>query len=217
MSPSRQARATPVGVRPGRPDKRQAIIDAARQVFLRHGFTDTSLDVVAAEAGVSKQTIYNHFGDKTSLFIAVIDAAQAAVALESQARFAEQFQESGDLETDLRAVTRLWTESVLSEDVAGLRRVIIAEQWRHPDLAQEWSRPRSAFEESLAQELEKYVSDGVLDIVDVHVAAHQLVLLTVHEAMHVSQFGLRRLSPAQVDKIAADGVDMWLRSYRARA
>uniref|UniRef100_UPI003A0FFCC8 TetR/AcrR family transcriptional regulator n=1 Tax=Frankia sp. Cr1 TaxID=3073931 RepID=UPI003A0FFCC8 len=42
---------------PGRPDKRRAIIDAARRVFLCNGFTDTSVDAIAAEAGVSKQTI----------------------------------------------------------------------------------------------------------------------------------------------------------------
>ncbi|MGA4541662.1 TetR/AcrR family transcriptional regulator [Uniformispora flossi] len=202
--------------RPGRPDKRRAIIDAAKEVFLRQGFTDTSVDVVAAEAGVSKQTVYNHFGDKTNLFTAVIETAQQDTASIAEERFAAFFRESGDMEADLRAAARIWTDMVLAPEVSGLRRVIIAEQWRHPEIAAEWSRPRPAFEDALVAELEPHVAAGDLDIPDVHVAAHQLILLTVHEAIHASHFGLHHLSDHQVRRIVDDGVDMWLRSYRAR-
>ncbi len=55
----------------GRADKRQAIASAARRVFGRDGYTRTSIDTVATEAQVSRRTIYNHFGDKHNLFLAV--------------------------------------------------------------------------------------------------------------------------------------------------
>lgn len=223
MSPSRQVRQTPAGsaasspgARPGRPGKRRAIIDAARHVFLRNGFTDTSVDAIAAEAGVSKQTIYNHFGDKKSLFTAVIETAQRDAASESESRFATEFKESGDLERDLRMAAQLWTELILAKDLNALRRVIIAEQVRHPELAEEWAQPRPAFEAVLAQEIEQRVRQGVLDVPDVDLAAHQLVLLTAHEAALQSSYGMRELSPVEVEKIVDDGVDMWLRSYRTR-
>ncbi|QIL90021.1 TetR/AcrR family transcriptional regulator [Microbulbifer harenosus] len=61
----------------GRPKdlaKRQAILDAAKHLFLTHGFTGTSMDAVASEAGVSKLTVYNHFSDKETLFTAAIEA-----------------------------------------------------------------------------------------------------------------------------------------------
>lgn len=222
MSPSRQRQASAGsapsahGARPGRPGKRRAIIDAARHVFLRNGFTDTSVDAIAAEAGVSKQTIYNHFGDKKSLFTAVIETAQRDATSESESRFATGFKESGDLDRDLRAAARLWVELVLAKDLNALRRVIISEQARHPELAEEWARPRAPFESALAQEIEQQVRKGVLDVPDVDLAAHQLILLTAHEAAHRSSYGMHELSPAEIKKIVDDGVDMWLRSYRTR-
>ena len=52
--------------------KRQAILAAARTLFLRHGYGGTSMDEVAAIAAVSKQTVYKQFADKQRLFAAVI-------------------------------------------------------------------------------------------------------------------------------------------------
>lgn len=62
---------------PGRPKdlaKRQAILDAAKILFLSHGYANTSMDAVAAEAGVSKLTVYSHFNDKETLFSAAVMA-----------------------------------------------------------------------------------------------------------------------------------------------
>ncbi|MFI6977235.1 TetR/AcrR family transcriptional regulator [Embleya sp. NPDC050154] len=224
MSPSGQGRrdtgsagqSPRPAARPGRPDKRQAIVEAAKRVFLRYGFTDTSVDVIAAEAGASKQTVYNHFGDKKTLFVAVVETAQRDAANRSVARFAALFHESGDLEHDLRAAARIWTELVLDREMVALRRVIVAEQWRHPELAEEWARPRPAFDEAVAREIGKYVEAGVLDIPDVPLATHQLVLLTAHEAIHRSRDGLHEVTSAEIGRIVDDGVRMWLRSYRAR-
>lgn len=52
----------------GRLDKRRAIVEAALRVFAQVGYAQASLDVIAAEAGVSKPTIYNHLGSKENLF-----------------------------------------------------------------------------------------------------------------------------------------------------
>jgi len=63
----------------GYPAKRRAIMDAAAQAFLREGYTRASVDAIAAAAGVSKQTVYNHFGDKERLLVAVTAAIQGEV------------------------------------------------------------------------------------------------------------------------------------------
>jgi len=52
--------------------KRAAILEAARQMFTRHDFVSASMDQIAACAGVSKLTVYNHFGDKDTLFGEVV-------------------------------------------------------------------------------------------------------------------------------------------------
>ena len=60
---------------PGRPKdlgKRAAILEAAKQMFTRNGFDGASMDQIAAAAGVSKLTVYSHFGDKEALFAAAV-------------------------------------------------------------------------------------------------------------------------------------------------
>src|SRR5215469_16619241 len=52
--------------------KRGAIIDAAAELFLRHGYLGTSMDQIAAQAAVSKPTVYNHFPDKEQLFTEIV-------------------------------------------------------------------------------------------------------------------------------------------------
>jgi AcrR family transcriptional regulator len=53
------------------PQKSEAILAGAMQEFLAHGYASTSMDKVAAAAGVSKATVYNHFQDKEGLFNAL--------------------------------------------------------------------------------------------------------------------------------------------------
>jgi AcrR family transcriptional regulator len=55
-----------------RPERRRALLDAAARAFARGGYAATSLDDVAAEAGVSRVLIYRHFQSKTELYGAVL-------------------------------------------------------------------------------------------------------------------------------------------------
>ena len=60
---------------PGRPKdlaKGAAILEAAKRMFTLHGYERVSMDQIAAEAGVSKLTVYSHFGDKDALFAAAV-------------------------------------------------------------------------------------------------------------------------------------------------
>jgi TetR/AcrR family transcriptional regulator, regulator of autoinduction and epiphytic fitness len=65
-------------IQPGRadrqlsPEKTKAILEGGMQEFLTHGYAATSMDRVAIAAKVSKATVYSHFQDKESLFIALI-------------------------------------------------------------------------------------------------------------------------------------------------
>jgi len=51
--------------------KRQQIINAAKKLFIKHGFNQVSMEKIAKEAGCNHSLIYHHFGDKTSLWRAV--------------------------------------------------------------------------------------------------------------------------------------------------
>ena len=66
------ARAT-VTAKPRTTDKREEVLDIASETFLAKGFDGTSINVMAREAGISKESIYRYFGSKEDLFLAVVE------------------------------------------------------------------------------------------------------------------------------------------------
>jgi AcrR family transcriptional regulator len=83
------------GRRLPRAQRREQILDAATRAFARTGFTATSLDDVAAEAGVTHVIVYRHFASKSDLYRAVLDRARN--------RFGDQNHDDSDLPAVLRA------------------------------------------------------------------------------------------------------------------
>jgi TetR/AcrR family transcriptional repressor of mexJK operon len=220
MSP----RTDPTVLEYGRVDKRNAIVGAAKRIFLRRGYTEASVDAIAAAAGVSKQTIYNHFGDKEQLFRTVIRMAQGDAEAEGRedagaepglALLEDFLGDSDDLDRDLRLFAQRSVRFVLREDIAALRRLIIAEAPRHPQLLEEWARRRPEVELALTRAIERQTRRGVLDVADAALAAHQFILLVLMEALARSFFGTRTLPDAEVNEIVDAGVTMWLRCYRS--
>src|SRR5450755_5128969 len=71
-------KAAAVARRSGRPSRadalllRERILEAATELFLAEGYGSTSIEAVAARAGISKRTFYDRFNDKTMLFAAVV-------------------------------------------------------------------------------------------------------------------------------------------------
>jgi AcrR family transcriptional regulator len=65
---------------------RQALIDAARRLFVEKGYAETATPDIAAEAGVTRGALYHHFDDKKALFRAVIESEAAVVAEEIEKR-----------------------------------------------------------------------------------------------------------------------------------
>ena len=122
--------------------KRAAIIDAATRLFLDHGYVDTSTDQIAAAASVSKQTVYNQFGDKESLFREIIFGV-AATAEQFAAAFAdtlERVSSVDELAVALRALARRYLATVSDPQVLALRRLVIGEVHRFPELAATYYR-----------------------------------------------------------------------------
>jgi AcrR family transcriptional regulator len=212
VSPSSQAAEAPATG--GLAEKRRAIMDAARRVFFANGFVETSVDAIAAAAGVSKQTIYNHFGDKRALFVAIIAAVQAEAA--AAAADVPPVTETDDLEAGLRQVARLMIKTALVRDIVALRRIVIAERGRDPELLAAFARPRSAFDQIFADGIQERVRAGLLEVDDPDRATRQFLALTVQECLMRSELGTRELAPEEIEQIIDDGVTLWLRAYRVR-
>lgn len=116
-------------------DKAEQILKGAMQEFLTHGYAGTSMDRVAATAGVSKATVYSHFGDKQGLFTALVQQL-------AQSKFARLFASPEQLPThDLREMLQMMAHNMLDNlihdsDYQAFIRLMIAESGRFPELAQ---------------------------------------------------------------------------------
>lgn len=120
----------------GASSKREQILQGATQVFLQSGYAKTSMDRVAAEAGVSKQTIYSHFQDKEGLFKALIERVTIRrLELEFQLK---PFQ--GEPARVLRRLAESFLAKMDDPEDISLLRLVIAESAHFPELAQLYSR-----------------------------------------------------------------------------
>lgn len=119
-------------------DKRQAILDAARPIFLAQGWAGTSLERIAAESGISKMTVYRHFRNKEELFEALIQAMCARMAGEGEN--APLPSDSLSPSDRLRLEAEAFTAALTKPDALKLYRLIVADGWRFPALAQLFDR-----------------------------------------------------------------------------
>jgi TetR/AcrR family transcriptional repressor of mexJK operon len=119
---------------PGRPKdlaKRQAILDAAKRLFLSLGYASTSMDAVATDAGVSKLTVYSHFNDKETLF-------SAAVIAKCEEQVPPLFFEWADgvpIEHVLLNIARGFNQLINSDESVNLHRLMVALGSQDPKLS----------------------------------------------------------------------------------
>lgn len=116
------------GVTPARPNKRAAILAAARRLFLEHGFASTSVDAVTEASGVSKPTVYSHFPTKEALLEAVVRAEAERLEVPVE------FQPTGNLRHDLERVAHALTTMALAPETLAWDRMMAGEARRKPDL-----------------------------------------------------------------------------------
>ena len=113
--------------------KHEAIQEAGKSVFLRLGYESASMDLIAAEAKVSKQTIYNHFHSKDELFKSII--TDMTMALIAPLAVRDAAKSSPD--RLLRVLGRHFLTLMLEPSSLALYRLIVAESGRFPELGGE--------------------------------------------------------------------------------
>jgi len=196
--------------------KRRTILAAGRQLFLTNGYQGTSMDQVAAQAAVSKQTVYKHFGEKRELlFTIVTDALEGSVA-SIRDRIAT-LPASTDLEADLVALAEDYLRAVLQEPVVQLRRLVIGEANRLPELADlYYQRAPVRTLAALAESFEELTGRGLLHVTDSTSAADHFAFLIVGRAIDQALFhgGQRVLESMDVKNYVRAGVNVFLAGYR---
>ncbi len=195
--------------------KRRAIIDAAREEFLDHGFAVASMDAIAARADASKVTVYKYFADKQSLFVAVVEDAIERTA-QSTRTTVDHLGESDDLAADLRVFARQHVVEVTRPDLIRMRRMLIAEASRFPELARAWHRagPERAHAD-LARQIGRLDRRGLLRAPDPVLAAQQLNYLILSVPMNEAMFAATDPPPSarRLRRYADEAVRVFLAGY----
>jgi AcrR family transcriptional regulator len=197
--------------------KKHAILEAARTLFLRGGYAGTSMDDVAALAEVSKQTVYKHFVDKERLFTEIItgDITETEQLTRS---LVDALPQSQDLERDLRAFARRHIVEVMQPHLVRMRRILIGEADRFPDLASAWyaNGPERAHA-TFARWFEALAERGLLRVPDPLLAAEHFNWLILSVPLNRAMFTGRDepADPDELQRYADEGVRVFLAAYGA--
>ena len=194
--------------------KRKLILDAATAAFLSRGYDGTSMDDVAALAAVSKPTVYKHFADKERLFYEIILSTTDQMA-ELASLVAEAFVRTEDLDKDLRAFARRFLAALMRPEVLRLRRLVIANAERFPDMGRAWYE--HGFERvlaTLADQFRRLTEQHLLNADDPVMAADHFVGLLLWIPVNRVMFtGETAASDVEFERFADAAVDAFLRAY----
>jgi TetR/AcrR family transcriptional regulator, mexJK operon transcriptional repressor len=196
--------------------KRKAILEAATEVFYRKGYLGTSMDEIAALAAVSKQTVYKHFADKQRLFGEIVLRTTDEIdALFTEA--ALTLPDTTDLDKDLSALAHRFTVWLMQPDVLRLRRLIIAEASRFPELGRTWyERGFQQVLATLAATLAHLAKRGLLQVDDPTIAANQLMGMILWIPVNRVMFcgDDERFTADELKRYADAGVRTFLAAHR---
>jgi len=201
---------------PGRPKdlaKRAAILDAAVRMFTRHGFEGASMDQIATEAGVSKLTVYSHFGDKEALFGEAVRVVCASLMPDDL--FVPDAR--APLRAQLSGIARAFFTLITSEGALATHRMMMTPGSDERMRKMFWQAGPERTQRAFASFLEARAARGELDLPDVDRAGRQFFALLkgdLHTRMACGLCG--RPDDAGVEAHLEATVDMFLRAYAVR-
>ena len=191
--------------------KREAIIQAAIAEFRAHGFEITSMDKIAATAGVSKRTVYNHFPSKEELFAEILNQLWARIIAEPSV----SYNREQPLHEQLRLMLQEKVQMMADENFLTLARVAIAATIHSPERAQNMIERMGEREEGLTVWIRAAQADGRLKPVDPEFAAHQVQgLLKAFAFWPQISLGRAALDPDAQNAVAESALEMFLALYQ---
>lgn len=195
--------------------KREQMLERALDVFVANGYVGTTTDQLAAAASVSKQTLYKTFGDKQGVFAALIHFACDRVE-DPFAPLVERMRTVPSAQDGVGLLAVQLAGAILTPRIQRLRRLVIAEATRFPDLAQVyWERGFAQTIGSVARCLAILDERGLLAVPDPTLAAHHLAGMLLWIPGNRAMFApTAPMSAADVDPAVAAGSAAFLRAYR---
>lgn len=200
----------------GRPrcnERHESILKAATNLFMERGFDGTSMDAVAKEAGVSKQTVYSHFSKKENLF-----SSSITHKMEDYFPDSRLIIESGlSLEEELTIVATQFAALLMSDDAMCVFRLLVNEASKGPHLAEIfWEAGPAVMLARLVNFLNAWQKKGALKIDDTEEAAKLMINLLKGLLHFELSIGLiEKVSDEELRVSVKSSVEVFLKLYRA--
>lgn len=194
--------------------KRAAILDAAVAEFRADGYEATSMDRIAARAGVSKRTVYNHFPSKEVLFTSILEAWMERGNSEMEL----PYRADVPLREQLTELVQRKMRLLHDPDFVDLARVAIAAGVHSPDLARKMIEKLGDREAGLVIWVRDAAADGRIKTKDPVFAAMQLESLIKGFAFWPQiAMGQLPLDKARQKQVVEGAVEMFLARYGQEA
>jgi TetR/AcrR family transcriptional regulator, mexJK operon transcriptional repressor len=194
------------------PERRQALLDAARDVFLEKGYANATIDEVVGRAGGSKATVYSLFENKAGLLAALV-----AEAAEELSALVQPYPLGGRLENVLRDFGRHYLEILTRPERLALFRLVIGECGRVPEVGDIFYRtgPQPILQR-VAELLRAAAARGQITISNAEGMAHFFIdALRGHVHMEVLLNPTRRPTAKEIERHVDFVVENFLRACQA--
>jgi AcrR family transcriptional regulator len=196
------------------PERRQALLDAARDVFLERGYANATIDAVVERAGGSKATVYALFENKEGLFAALV-----AEAAEELSALVQNYPLDGKIEDDLRDFGLHYLEILTRPERLALFRLVLGESGRVPEVGEIFFRtgPQVIFRK-VADMLRSAAARGQIEVSDAESLAHFFIdAVRGHVHLEVMLNPTRRPTQKEIERHVDFVVENFLRACRPSA
>ena len=195
---------------------RAAVMEAATALFLQKGYAGTTMEEIAALAGITKRTVYNNYPDKEVLFTQIVGdmiGVAEAFGRELRAEFDPDMTEA-QLRSALHDLAHRMALAIIRPEVIALRRLLVGETREFPTLGREYyERAPSQVMEMLAAGFRKLSSAGLLNVDDARMAAEQFAYLVVGAPLDQAMLAGTPPPRRRLLACARDGVETFLARY----
>jgi AcrR family transcriptional regulator len=192
--------------------RRCEVAEVAQRIFLERGYSQTTMQSIAEEAGASKETLYRHFGSKEGLFTEIVRVKSAEIAV----RLEEEITLNATPDEVLTHVGTSLLTTLTRDDVLSFYGWIVAETPRAPELGRIFYELGPAMVRAkLKTYLERATEQKVL-CCDNPVLATKLFLGSIlgDVQLRALTLGIREFSEADISEQVSAAVAMFLARYR---
>lgn len=203
----------------GRPTRQQAearfeeLLDTALDMFLKHGFELTTIEMIASAMNMTKRTVYAKFTDKASLFMAAVERAVERQVVPTKTL---ESLDKGNLAETLEAIALLRIRQMMTPNGLRLQRIINTESYRFPQFF-DWNFENSArpLMEFVQHLFDRAVAEGTITQTDTHLASVAFMSLVISSPVRVTVAG-RPPAREELERQVHYSVSLLLNGLRPR-